>query len=252
MNKKDLLLLENAIISYGVVVTFEQLQKEAQKFTQSEQYIHKWIDSLIKKGWLVRLKRKLYFITSMESLGSVTVSPMVIAQNLEPQSYVSCEAALQYHGMFDQLLQTVRSVTTEKQQSRTIQGIYYQFIRTQAKYYFGFTQEVVENNYVNIATPEKALLDLLHFDRTFRSVDIVKEKLQEHYHNLNISQLIVFLEKEQTLVQRMMGFLFDQQGIDFQEIHAFVSHKKGYSKMTTDSTEFNAKWRLYYHSHFRK
>ncbi len=252
LNKNDHKLLENSIVSYGVIVTIEQLQQAAKRFTVSDQYVHKWIGELTKKGWLVRLKRELYVITTMESLGTTTLSPFKIAQKLAPESYISFEAALQFHGMFDQLLQATHSVTLENQQSRTIQSMSYRFTRTQAKYYFGFTQAVVENAYVNVATPEKALLDLLHFNRTFHAIDLVNEKLHDYIQDLNISQLLTFLIKEQTVVQRMVGFLFDRHDMDASDIHSLVSRRRGSSKMTNDSTQFNAKWRLYYHSHFDK
>lgn len=252
LNKNDLKLLENAIVSYGIIVTFEQLQQAAKQFTHSDQYVHKWMSELTKKGWLVRLKRGLYAITSMESLGTLTLSPFIIAQKLVTKSYISFEAALQYHGMFDQLLQTIHAVTAEKNQSRIIQGTSYRFTRTQTKYYFGFTQEVIENKLINVATAEKALLDLLHFDRTFRTLDMVNEKFQDYMQELDIARFMVFIKKEPIVVQRIIGFLFDQSGTNSHDIHQLVLHHKGYSKMTADSTEFNAKWRLYYHSHFSK
>lgn len=250
LNKKDLALLENTMIAYGIVVTFKQLQQEAKQFTHSDKYVHKWISELTKKGWLVRLKRELYTIATMESLGTATLSSFVIAQRLIPKSYISFESALQYHSMFDQLLQTTRSITTEKHQSRTIQGMYYHFTSTQEKYYFGYTQEVVDNKYVSIATPEKALLDLLQYNRTFRTIDMVNEKLQENVQDLNMAQFIAFVKKSPIVVQRIVGFLFDRHKIDSAAIYTAMAQCKGYSTMTTDSTQCNAKWHLYYHSYF--
>ena len=103
---------------------------------------------------------------------------------------------------------------------------------------------------MKIATAEKAILDILNFERTINSVDLVLEKLKDYQGSIDIAELNKFGEKQSSAVQRILGFLFDKAGIDSIYLHGLTKGESSSSRMTKDSKLFNAKWRLYYHKHF--
>ena len=132
-----------------------------------------------------------------------------------------------------------------------IQNITYRFIHSTTEQFYGFTEEQLDHRLVKIATPEKALLDLLHFQRSLYTIDLVLEKCREHAQDINLPRLFELLTKQTVAVQRIMGFLLDHCKINTQSIYGLVKTNRSISRMTIDSTVFNAKWRLYYHEHFK-
>ncbi len=111
LTRRDSRLLEDAIIAYGDVASFDQLEALSD---MEREYARKRISQLAAQGWLVRIKKGLYALSDISSRGFLRLSQYVVAQLLVEESYVSFEAALQYHGMYDQLLQTIRSVACKQ------------------------------------------------------------------------------------------------------------------------------------------
>lgn len=249
LSEKELNLIENLILKYGSVVSFNDIYNELKRKI-TRQAMRNLVNKLTKNGWLVRIKKGTYFISSIESRGFNNLSPFKIAQILLKNSYISFEAALQYHGMFDQFLKTVTSVALKKYKTSEIQGISYKFIKTKKSLFYGYEEKNIENCLVKIATPEKALLDLLNYSRNSYVIDLILEKLKEHKKDLKIESFQRLIKKQSVTVQRLVGFLFDKANIDSSYFYHLVKNKKNCSHMTNDSNLFNSKWRLYYLKHF--
>lgn len=238
-------IIESLIARYGSVVTFEQIFSELENKIDRPA-IRKLVFKLTKNGWLVRVKKGVYTVASIESRGFIALPIYKIAQILDETSYVSFEAALQYHGIFDQLLATVISVSARSHKPATLQNITYKFINAKNDLYYGWEEKRVENFLVRIATPEKAILDMLSFKRHVYTIDLVLEKLREHGHDFDYNRFYEYLQKQSLTVKRITGFLFDLAGIDSSRLYELIRHKTTSSFMTVKSKKFNAKWRLYY------
>lgn len=250
LTEKELNLIEDLIAHYGPVVDFEQFYTQV-KGNLSRQEARNLVAKLMDNGWLVSIKKGTYYITSLESRGVANISFLAIAQLLYQDSYISFEAALQYHNMFDQLLRTVTSVSLRQKQTKEIQGIRYKFIKTNQDNFYGFEEVQLEGRLVKIATAEKAILDILNLRRTIHCVDLVLEKIMQHKDEFNWQRLVQYCQKQSITTTRVIGFLLDKAGIDSTEVYNLVRDKKGASYLSKDSTNFNAKWRLYYHNHFQ-
>ncbi|MCA9334481.1 type IV toxin-antitoxin system AbiEi family antitoxin domain-containing protein, partial [Candidatus Saccharibacteria bacterium] len=244
---RDSRLLEDAIIAYGDVASFDQLVALSG---MEREYARKRISQLAAQGWLVRIKKGLYALSDISSRGFLRLSQYVVAQLLVEDSYVSFEAALQYHGMYDQLLQTIRSVARQQYKTAGVGGSTYRYIKTSETYFYGWETVVIEGRQVKMARAEKALLDLLMFDRTVYVTDLVLEILRDQHQSLDWQRLQEYLARSTTTVQRICGFLFDLAGIDSTTVAALVSGAKGSSRITKQSTIYSHKWRLYYDAHF--
>jgi predicted transcriptional regulator of viral defense system len=250
LSKKESLLLESLIVKYGLLVTFDQIQAELKK-DYSRQQARNLAAKMSKNGWLVRIKKGIYYIANLESRGFASAATSVIAQNILEESYVSLESALQFHGLFDQYLKTVISFCLQKQASREIQGITYKFVKTSKKNFYGWQEVEVEGRMVKIATLEKAVLDMIHFQRTINSLDLVLEKLRDYGVSFDLQKLHEFGKNQSVTARKIMGFLLDKANLDSSLIWESVKGAKGASLMTKDSDLFNAKWKLYYHNHFK-
>jgi predicted transcriptional regulator of viral defense system len=250
LSEKELNLVENLISEYGVIVDFEQIFSQL-KDNLERQEVRNLISKLVKNGWLVRIKKGIYYITTLESRGVANISEMIIAQTLVKDSYVSFESALQYYKMFDQRIRMVTSISLKRKKEKEIQGVIYRFIKTNENNYSGWKEVQIEGRLVKMATLEKAVLDMLTFERTVHSVDLVLEKLREYRNDFDWERLNKLSQKQSATVQRILGFLLDKAGIDSAYLLKLIEKSKGGSGyMTNDSDLFNAKWRLYYHKHF--
>lgn len=81
-----------------------------------------------------------------------------IANFLYEPSYVSLEAALNFHGVLSQFPYEIASMTTRKPVTKTIDEKTYRYARIKKTFFWGY--EPVQG--FLIAQPEKALLDLLY------------------------------------------------------------------------------------------
>lgn len=246
LSRKDAGLLEEVIVRYGRIVSFDQLKSVFNK-AYSATKIRNRFSLLAKIGWLIRLKKGLYVVvTDIGSLTSNDISVYTICQALNKDSYVSFESALQYHGMFDQMLSTVAAVTFKRVRKYKIKDADVRFFKIKKELYFGFTQERADIGLVNIAQREKALLDIIYFRSNQYYSSLVWEKLSEYRRTLDFNLLKQYARKFNLSVIRQVGFFLDRLGVDTSDLIKIVSGKTSYSKMTKESKDFNAKWRLYF------
>ena len=251
LSAKESQLLENLIVKHGQIVTTDNIAIEA-KGSWDEKHIYVLISKLTKRGWLIRIKRGLYAISDLSTRGFLSLSPYIVANLLVKDSYVSFEAALHHHGMFDQLTNKIISVSLTTYKGAKLQGTEYSFVKTKAEHYFGWEEADIENKKARIATAEKAIVDMINFHRSKYSIDLVVEKLREHRKDLNLARLNEYLGKVSTTTVKIFGLLFDMLGIDSAYLHNLVDNSRTAHRMLAGATKFNAKWRLYYDEYFDK
>ena len=251
LSRKELDILEKIISNLGNIAYFEAIKKLLGK-DYSYDELRKEISLLSKRGWLVRIKRGVFAVASLESHNFSNISPLVIAQVFVPNSYVSFEFALGNHGLFDQLPKKVTSVNPLKPKKFTFQETDYQFLKIKPELYFGYREFSINGQKANIAELEKIILDYLYFRNDAYSVDLLLEKLKEGRSSFDFDKLQKYGLRYTLFVKRRLGFLLDFIGIDSGKLHSEVSKKSGYSKLTKNSQKFIAKWRLYYEDRFTK
>lgn len=251
LSKKELDILEKIISNCGHIAYFEKI-KELLGKEYSYDELKKQISLLSRRGWLIRIKRGVFAIASLESHNFANISPLVISQVFVPNSYVSFDFALNHYGLFDQLPKRVISITTLKPRKFTFQGIEYQFSKVKPELYFGYKEISIDNQKAKVAELEKVVLDYLYFRNDTYSIDLVLEKLKEYKNDFNFKKLQKYALKYPLFVKRRLGFLLDLIDIDSSKLHKEVKKHSGYSKLTKNSNKFNAKWRLYYEDRFAR
>ena len=126
--------------------------------------------------------------------------------------------ALQHHGMYDQLLSTVISVSLKQHKQVVLDGINFRYIKTQDKYFFGYEEVRVDGRIVRVATAEKALIDMLQFHRTTGAVDIVTEKVLTYHHDLDVDRLRDYLARSPHVVRKLMDSILAKTDISDRSI----------------------------------
>ena len=168
---KELKALGNIPIDTGVL----------QSLYSGYQSPNMHIAMLEKKGVLVRLKRGLYVVSP--DISGKELSIGLIANHLYGPSYVSLHWALSWYGLIPERVYTMTSVTTRH--TRMFENAMGRFTyRGVSKDYFpiGITGREEEGVHYLMATPEKALCDML-----------MQEK---HVPDQSVSSLGIFFEED--------------------------------------------------------
>jgi predicted transcriptional regulator of viral defense system len=148
--------------------------------------------------------------------------------------------------MYAQLPGTVTSISRKQHPTVTLEGIDYCFIKTGEKFYFGWETAQVDGRFAKIATPEKALIDLVQFHRTRLSVNLVAEKLAVYENDLDFEKLTAYLQRSTLATLRIFGLLLDKLGVDTQELWAFSRCSTTVSRLAADSSQRDSRWHLMY------
>lgn len=118
-------------------------------------------------GKLIRLKRGLY-VVSPDETGRL-LSTELIANHIYGPSYISMESALRYYGLIPESVHVIRSMTTKR--SRMFENTIsrFEYINCNEEYYpIGVNQNISDDISFLIATPEKAISDLIAYTPSVR------------------------------------------------------------------------------------
>jgi predicted transcriptional regulator of viral defense system len=244
LSAKELELIEKLIIEYGNVVDFNMIHRKISK-NYNKQQTKNFISNLVKKGWLVRIKKGVFVISDISSRGSVNLSQLSIAQIIYENSYISFEAALQHYGLFDQYLRVITSVGKRRTYSTKFNNWVFHYIKCKKNLYSDYKEYSIDGRLVKIASKEKAILDFLIYRRNFYEIDLVIEKIKNYEEEFDINKLIEMSKNCSISVKRSLGVILDLIGIDSDELYKAVKDNKNYSLLTSESNKFNAKWRIY-------
>lgn len=115
----------------------------------------------VKAGRLLQLRRGLYALGP--TWRRVEPHPFLVANRLQRGSYVSTQAALAFHGLIPEQVPVVTSVGPGRPEMLRNPLGSFQFSRLTTALRFGYGQvEVAPGQLAFVASPEKALLDLVH------------------------------------------------------------------------------------------
>jgi predicted transcriptional regulator of viral defense system len=133
----------------------------------------------VKSGRLIQLRRGVYAIA--EPYRQREPHPFLVANSLRKNSYVSLQSALAFHGMIPEYVPVCTSVTTGRsEQLETALGVY-AYRRISSEYFFGCgQQEVASNQHAFVASPEKALLDLVYLTPGGGKIAYLRELRLQH------------------------------------------------------------------------
>jgi len=196
---------------------------------------------------LVNIKKGVYYISKLGSLGYTSISNYMVANTIGKASFVSFEASLKYHSIFDQGLKKYRSIAKKQYLNKALEDIIYEYITVKNNSYFGYQEEKVDGGVARIATKERALLDLIEYKRTVYSVSLVLEKLLNYQKEMDFTLFGEYLKNYSQVTIKTCGFFLDLIGQSSQNIEKLVN-KNSTSRILVSSNKFSNKWRLYYDS----
>ena len=192
-----------------MIITSEQLLYENRCYKDP----HHKIQSYVKKGNLIPLKRGLYETDAK-------LPGYVLAGEIVGPSYLSFSYALSYYGMIPERVKTYTSATFDRKKKLEFKnqfGMYSYRDIPERVFPFFYTRELFADRPYLIATREKALCDQLSIEPPIRGLKDFEEylfdamRLDEDafealdfermrriaplYHRTNLEQLVKLLDK---------------------------------------------------------
>ena len=209
--------------------------------------VNEMLKGLVKKGWLIRIKRGLYLIIPLEAgpESKYTEHNFIIASHLVAPYYIGFWGALNFHGFTEQVPNTVFIATTKTLRNRKIFGTNYKFVKIKQKKFFGFKKYFIANKPVCISNKEKTIVDC--FDRPELcggTSEAIKPLLTKE--EIDYKKLIVYAEKTGGACLKRIGFVLEKLKLaDASKLLKKV--KSGYvylDILAPKKGKYNSKWNI--------
>jgi len=137
-----------------------------------------------RAGRLYQLRRGLYCLAPPYQ--KVSPQPFLAANRLVRSSYVSLQSALAFHGLIPEHVPVVTSVTTARPGRRVTALGTFVFRHIKTSLFGGYTlSNLSHDQQAFVATPEKALLDLVYLEPKADSSEYLGELRLQHLETLN-------------------------------------------------------------------
>jgi predicted transcriptional regulator of viral defense system len=167
------------------VIDTETLLAGAQKKQRAIQVqIARWK----KAGKLIKLRRGIYLLSA--PYRKVNVYEPYLASTLVKPSYLSMEKALEYHGMIPEAVPVFTSVTTKRPGKFVTSVGSFDYRHVQTSLFWGYGSVSVNQQTAFIASPEKALLDLIYLKGRKISSAYLEELRLQNFKKISRRKLL--------------------------------------------------------------
>ncbi len=150
--------------------------------------IQRQLSRWVQTKRIYQLRRGLYTIAPPYQ--KVAPHPFLVANRMVRGSYVSCQTALAYYGLIPEYVAITISVTTQRPGNWTTPVGHYQFRHIKSALFTGYQRiEVIQGQWVYIARPEKALLDLAYLYPGADDPAYLQELRLQNLDNIDVDKL---------------------------------------------------------------
>ncbi|MFV2045510.1 MAG: type IV toxin-antitoxin system AbiEi family antitoxin domain-containing protein [Anaerolineales bacterium] len=178
----------------------------------SESYARYLAHSLVKKGWLERLRPGLFQLVPAERgrEGVADTNPLAAGAALITPYFFSFGTACTHHGLTEQVFAEVYLACQQRRRPQMIRGKRYVFVYVPEKRFFGFKEVAVLGSPVQMAVVERALLDAIDRPRYAGGIAEVSRIAAKAVAKVSWDLLLKLVRQwgSSALVQRL-GYLFD-------------------------------------------
>lgn len=146
-----------------------------------------------KAGRLIQLKRGIYLLS--KAYRKTELYEPYAASILKKPSYLSLEKALEYHGLIPEAVPVYTSVTTKRPARFNTKLGTFDYRHIKESLFWGYNSVSVNKQTAFIASPEKALLDLLYLKKAGASLDYIEELRLQNLKRINLGRLLEYAKR---------------------------------------------------------
>ena len=214
----------------------------------------KIMSSLIKKKWVLPLRRGLYAIVPLDvgvkGADSFILHNFVIASHLVEPYYIAYWSALNHHGLSEQIPRTTFIATTKPKMPLTILNSDYYFATIEKRKFFG-SQEIEMGDWkVNISTPEKTIADCLDHPEHSGGIDEVAKAIYFNQKDFDLAKVYEFAKRMENLtILKRLGYILEIANLldAYKDVFKQFTPSKGYPALDPISPRkgrHNSRWGL--------
>ena len=224
-------------------------------------YVIQSLHYMTRAGWIVRLHKGLYAISSAVP-GVAPAHEFEIAMALAEPAAISHWSALHYHGLTEQIPRQVFVLTTadtsiprargekakDAKRGYVAAGIRYQFVRVKAERIFGTEKVWIDEARVTITDPERTLLDGLTMPRHCGDFAEVLHAFEVRGDALNLQRIIQYALRLDAAVAKRLGWVLERQGVEPSKLEPLAALQiKGYRMLDASGPRkgpYNHNWKV--------
>jgi predicted transcriptional regulator of viral defense system len=195
-------------------VTLADLQRTLGTSKNNARYI---AHSLVKKGWLERLRPGLFQLVPADrgKEGVADTNPLSAGGALVAPYFLSFGTACTHYGLTEQVFAEVYLACQQRRRAEIIRGMKYVFVHVPEKRFFGFKEVEVLGQPVQMAMVERALLDAIDRPRYAGGIGEVSRITARAVTKISWDVLLDLVRKwgSSAVVQRL-GYFFDLHHVE--------------------------------------
>ena len=227
------------------VFTSARARELAPAVGLSEGYLRQALHHLAKSGWVVRLRKGLYAVSSTVP-GVTAAHEFEIAMALVEPAAVSHWSALHHHGLTEQVPRKVFVLTTTEASVPRRRGAKaknardgfpvadtsYRFVQVKPERFFGTEKVWIGEARVTITDPERTLLDGLSRPQYCGDFAEVLHGFEVRGGDLDLRRIIEYALKLDAATAKRLGWVLERQGVDLSKLERLAALPiKSYRKL---------------------
>ena len=210
------------------IFTLQDARRVASSCNITDSYVVESLYHLSNTGWIARLKRGLYTISSSFP-GVIPIHEFEIAMALVHPAAISHWSAMHFHGMTEQLPLRVYVTTTravapsrpvkglnknQRSSCREVNGVLYEFVRIKPERFFGTKNYWVGEAKVIITNPERTLVDGLVAPKYFGGWAEIYSAFESQFSKLDLNKMVDYSIQLGAAVVKRLGWMLESIGVE--------------------------------------
>ena len=182
------LSFRNRFIEFGAF-SVHQVKTVFPKFSPNN--LTRWQ----QEGMIVKLRQGFYAFQEAVTQPNFA---LFLSNFIYKPSYISLHTALAFYGIIPEAVTQITAVSSLKTADFQNSTAQFSYKKVKPDLFFGYEQKPFGNRTINIATPEKAILDLLYLYPFYNTESEIENlRFDEDFvrNKLNIRKLALYLDK---------------------------------------------------------
>ena len=157
-------------------------------------HIRRQLSRWVRAGRVVQLRRGLYALAP--PFRKIRPHPFLVANRMAPPSYVSLQSALAFYGLIPEVVPVTTSATTSRPGRWETPLGAFAFRHLQSDLFTGYRLiDLGKGQQAFVATPEKALLDLIYLEPEGDTPAYLQELRLQNLERLDPEALLRYAER---------------------------------------------------------
>ncbi len=236
------------------IFTTEDVREIAPEVGLSMGYVVQALHHLVRTGWLVRLRKGLYTLSSAVP-GISPAHEFEVAMALVDPAAISHFSAMHHYELTEQIPHHVFVTTTSGQSvprgagaGYRVGDTTYQFIRIRPERFFGTETVWVDDSRVTFTDMARTLIDGLVMPQYCGGIAEVMHGFQEARDRLPLDQMIDYALRLDHATAKRLGWVLEQTGFERSALTALQQVKvTGYTKLDASGSRegpYNRAWMI--------